>query len=239
MVETMIRTALANLNPLAALSQAALEALASSAKMYNLRTGEVLVRQGSEARSFYVLLSGGVRLVEYTDEGKAVSLKVYGAEDFFGLLALSGVFQHYANIEALDETCLLAFPAAQVRELMYDYPELALLVIDLLTAHVQQSHQRIRELAVERTERRLARAILHFYEKFGSIETEGLRINLSLSQKDIADFTGATLETVNRILRKWEGDELIQIARKQIIIVNAKELQNIANATDMYEHVGF
>ncbi len=115
------------------------------------------------------------------------------------------------------------------RRVMLDYPELALLVIDSLTAHVQHAHSRIRSLAVEKTERRLARSLLHFYEKFGHRSPDGLhQIDVGLSQQDIAEFTGTTQETVNRLLRTWEKQQIIRRSRLQIVILNLEVLQELA-----------
>jgi CRP-like cAMP-binding protein len=213
------------------LSPKAREVLHSSAKTYRLRTGSILFRQGEITNTFYSVLSGGVRLVENIEGGKQVNLKVYGPGDVFGLLSLAGEFPHRADVIAVGHTEVLAFSTLQTRQLSQQYPEIAWKIIDLLVLHVDHAHTRIRTLAAEKVERRLARSLLHFCQKFGSPETNGTLQVANFTQQDLAEFTGTTIETVNRHLRKWEQLDIITRRRMQITVVDPVQLRNLANGS--------
>jgi CRP-like cAMP-binding protein len=137
------------------------QALIAIARVLHLTTGSVLLYQGDVIHSFYLIQQGGVRLVEYMPDGQSVSLKIYGPGDVFGLLAISGSYPHATQIETIHDSTLLAFSGEETRRLMLVYPDIALFVIDRLTAHIHEAHHRLRAMAVERVERRLARALLH------------------------------------------------------------------------------
>ncbi|NJO82254.1 MAG: Crp/Fnr family transcriptional regulator [Blastochloris sp.] len=213
------------------LSDEAREALHSSAKTYRLRTGAILFRQGEITNTFYSVLSGGVRLVENLEEGKQVNLKIYGPGDVFGLLSLAGEFTHRADLVAVGYSEILAFDALRTRELSQQYPEIAWKLIDLLVLHVEHAHTRIRTLAAEKVERRLARSLLHFCQKFGSPGTNGTLQAANITQQDLAEFTGTTVESVNRHLRKWEQLDIITRHRMQIMIVDPVQLYDLANGS--------
>lgn len=213
------------------LSHEARNALHSLARLQRLRAGSILFRQGATTSAFYSVLSGGMRLVENIEEGKQVSLKVYGAGDVFGLLALAGEFTHRADVVAVSYSEILEFNAPQTRILSQQYPEIALRIIDLLVLHVEHAHTRIRTLAAEKVERRLARSLLHLCQKFGSPETKGLLQVSNFTQQDIAEFTGTTIETVNRHLRNWEHLGIITRQRMQITIVDLAQLHDLANGS--------
>lgn len=202
------------------------EALHLIARIHRLRAGSMLFMQGEITSDFYSILSGGVRLIENTEDGKQVNLKVYGPGDIFGLLAWAGKFTHKADVVAVDHTEVLVFSAAQARSLSHQYPEIALKIIDLLVIHVEHAHTRIRSLAAEKVERRLARSLLHFCEKFGKSTIDHPSANFS--QQDIAEFTGTTVETVNRTFKKWEKQQLIQQSRMSVIVTNPAGLRKIA-----------
>lgn len=218
-----------NLAVLASLPSHVLEALKSIATLYALQAGEPLFQQGDFSHAFYIVQEGGVRLVEHTDNGQDVNLKVYGPGDLFGLLAISGAYPHPARIEAAIDSLIIGISGQQARQLILEHPELGVLFIDLLVDHVHHAHERIRHMAAERTEQRLARAILHFSDKFG-VELDGGPSEIALSQQDIAEFTGTTLETVNRLLRRWSKAGLIALQRRQINILDRSALQALANA---------
>lgn len=213
------------------LSYAAREALHHSAKIRRLPAGSRLLKQGDITNTFYSVLSGGVRLVEHVEEGKQVNLKIYGPGDVFGLLSLAGEFTHRADVIAVVDSEILTFNALQTRDLSQQYPEIALTIIDLLVLHVEHAHTRIRTLAAEKVERRLARSLLHFYQKFGHSEANGTLHAANFTQQDLAEFTGTTIETVNRHLRNWEQLRIITRRRMQITIIDLVKLDSLANGS--------
>lgn len=209
------------------LSPSSQMAIQSIARTYTLKNNEPLFTQGDIARSFYVVIKGGIRLLEHTSEGKAVNLKIYGSGDLFGMLAISGEFRQHASAISTQNTIVLGFEGEAMRRIMLQHADIALKFIDALVDHVHHAHSRIRQMAVEKTERRLARALLHFCEKFGQPQEEQLSANFT--QQDIAEFTGTTVETVNRTFRTWEQLNYIERYRGRVVIRQREGLQRIAD----------
>jgi CRP/FNR family transcriptional regulator, nitrogen oxide reductase regulator len=210
------------------LSEDILNAMASIACVYSLKPGEVLLYQGDEIHSFYVVQCGGVRLVDYTADGQSVSLKIYGPGDVFGLLAISGSYPHPTQIEAVHQSLIIGIDGHDVRQMMMAHPLLALTAIDLLTKHVHEAHRRIRHMAVEKVDRRLARALLQFSDKFGFDDGGCINIDLPITQRDLAEFTGTTVETINRTLTAWCKQGIVACSHKHIDILDRDALANIA-----------
>lgn len=83
-------------------------------------------------------------------------------------------------------------------------------------------------MAVEKTERRLARALMHFCQKFGDRAPDN-SMEAQFTQQDIAEFTGTTIETVNRFFKQWQKAGYISLQRKQVRIVAPDGLRQIIN----------
>jgi CRP-like cAMP-binding protein len=212
----------------ARLSADALDALGAVARTVYLNPQDILLGQCETIRAFYVIVEGGVRLVEYTPDGQSVALKIYGPGDVFGLLAVSGSYPHPTQIESIHDSVLVAFDGQDARRLMSTYPEVALLVIDLLTEHVHHAHQRIRQMAAEKVDRRLARTLLHLCDKFGRDDGQIISIDAPLSQRDLAEFTGTTVETINRTLTAWEKRGVVRCSHRHIDVLDRAALVGIA-----------
>lgn len=210
----------------AGLNARALAALAESAQQVVLAKGETLFEQGDDATAFYIVTRGGVRLVEHTPEGKALNLKVYGPGDTFGLLAVTGGYAHNAAVIAAGPSVLYSFNGAAMRDLISRHPSVGLRIIDALVDHVHHAHDRIRQMAVEKTERRLARALLHFSAKFGQSVGPG-QVSTNVTQREIAEFTGTTTETVSRLFKSWERAGYIQCDRSSITVLAADGLRQV------------
>lgn len=210
-----------------ALAQEILHSLESHAILYQLKANQTLFHQGDMATSFYIVLHGGIRLVEHTHEGRNVHLKLYGRGDIFGLLAVSGAYPYPAGAQAICNSTVAAIMGTCAREMMLNHPSLALLIIDMLVKHVHGAHARLRQMASERVEQRLARTLLHYAEKFGRWTEDGISIDIPLSQQALADFVATTLETINRTLSKWEKQAWIHTTRQHIDILQPLALHEL------------
>lgn len=210
------------------LSEETLAAIKEVAYTYILRPGETLYAQGDIADSFYVVLAGGVRLIEQTDSAKEVGLKIYGRGDLFGTLAIRGPYPHPSRVEALMDTTVIAIPGVFARNLIAQDGKLGLKIIDIMIRHVEYAHERIREMAAEPVNRRLARALLKLCDKFGVDDSDCIHIDMPITQQDLAVFVNTTVETVNRTLQQWSKEGIVDTSRMSISIVDHVALLEIA-----------
>lgn len=219
---------LAQVESLAGLSPHTLVAISKAVQMRQLAASDTLYHHGEEAHAIYIVLSGGVRLMEQTDDGRDVGLKLYGTGDLFGLLAIGGVYAHPSRVEALLPTQLMCLHRNTARQVMLQHPDFALRVVDLLVEHIHNAHARVREMATERVDRRLARTLLKYGQKFGTRSNGSILIDIPISQQDLANFIGATNESVNRTLKQWDQQRIVALSRLRIEILDWAELVNIA-----------
>ncbi len=210
------------------------DGLAASSVLYSLADRETLYYQGDKAEAFYFVLEGGVRLVEHMIESAPVNLKVYGAGDSFGLLAISGSFAHPSEVTAIGPTHIGAINGQDARALVEQYPDFGLAIVDMLVKHIHHAHSRLGQMMADRADRRLARALLTYADKFGRANEKGqILIDAPLTQADIAQFTGVSTETVNRMLKQLEKQGLLA-ARNPLCICNRDELAKLAGSDQFY-----
>jgi CRP-like cAMP-binding protein len=88
--------------------------------------------------------------------------------------------------------------------------------------------ERLRELATERVEQRVARTLLRLARQVGRKVEGGVLIDMPLSRQDLAEMTGTTLYTVSRILSQWEQQHLVETGRERILIRQPHGLVAIA-----------
>jgi CRP-like cAMP-binding protein len=216
------------MEPFASLGMGTCEYLSKMATIYHLKARETLFCQGDEAHSFYVVAEGGVRLVEYTSDGGAIALKLYGPGEMFGLLAVSGPYPYPATAEAIDDSVIMGLRGSDARELILHCPQFGLLLIDGLVSHVHQAHTKIRQLSADRVDRRIVRALLSYAEKFGTSRIGVVSIDVLLTQQALAEYTNTTVETVNRTLKMLERQGLIRCARQHIDVLDLNRLMYMA-----------
>ncbi len=209
-----------------------LDELARESRQRVLSRNEILFAQGSPALTAYFVLSGRVRLMQHTTDGQDVAMGVFVPYEPVGLLVAIVGAPYPGACEALDHTTVLAVSAASIARVMSQHPPLMLKVIKMMHARLTEANDRIRELAAERVERRLARVVLRLANKVGVKEevngASRIRIDMPLSRQNLAELAGTTLHTVSRILSDWQRSGLVDTGREHLVILRAHDLVLVA-----------
>jgi CRP-like cAMP-binding protein len=205
-----------------------LETIASAAvrKEYNKNT--YLFHQGDPADQFCLLVSGKVKLTQITEAGQQVILRYVGPGEAFAVIAVLSKIPYPGTATAVEPITLLSWGEQTMLDLMERYPRLAINSLSVLAFHIQEFQDRFRELATERVERRIARAILRLAKQTGRKTNQGILIDFPLTRQDLAEMTGTTLYTVSRTLSQWEKDGLVSSQREQVTLLLPHQLVVIA-----------
>jgi CRP-like cAMP-binding protein len=105
---------------------------------------------------------------------------------------------------------------------------LALNTIRTMADHVRETQDLFRQLATERVEQRLARALLRLARQMGRKTDQGVLIDFPLSRQDLAEMSGTTLYTASRVLSQWEKDGLVLSGRERVVVLHPHGLVAIA-----------
>ena len=198
------------------LPQALLDKIAAVAAVRTFPKRAIIVTEGDDTDSLYVLLSGKARVFVADDKGREVQLNQLGAGEYFGEVTLDGG-PRSASVMAVEECRCAVVKRAELTAFIEKNPELALHIVRKLARRVRDLTENVRSLALMDVYGRVARLLLELAE-----DKDGrLVVNEPLTHKDIASRVGASREMISRIfsdltdggyIRKEEG--LLVIARK-------------------------
>lgn len=189
--------------------------------------GETIYRQGDSSTMLRVVVAGNVKLIAQTLEGEGVLLDMLQPGDFFGNPAAGSQDVYYETAETQTTACILSVRLSDFRNIMNEYPSVAMSVLDITTNRLNDSRQRIRDLSTLPVKNRLAHILVDLGSKFGEDDARGLLIQLPLSRKDLAEMAGTTTETVSRIMSRFQEDGLIISGRQWVAITDKSELSRI------------
>jgi CRP-like cAMP-binding protein len=175
-------------------------------------------------------------MIQTTAEGHEVVVRIVGPGEMFGGVALLGEAVYPATAQTLEACEALVWSSAEFARLVESYPALAVNALHVLARRLQEVQDRFRELATERVERRIARAVLRLARQAGRRDDEGIRIDMALTRQDLAQLTGTTLYTVSRVVRGWQEGGLVKVGRTRIVIREPHGL--VAIAEDLPEPSG-
>jgi len=210
------------------LGEARLAQIAQIARRLQVEADEYLFMQEDPAEQFYLVLEGKLKLSQVTVDGQQVIMGYTTAGEVVAVIAALALENYPTSAQAVEPTSLLGWNRDQARQLMLDIPELALNAMQILAAHVVEYQNRLREMATERVERRIARTLLRLARQTGRKIETGVLIDMPLTRQDLAELTGTTLYTVSRTLSQWESQGLVRSKREQITILKPHGLVTIA-----------
>ena len=213
----------------AGLEPGALPRIRAAAHVRTVEAGVVFFREGDPAAAFFVLDAGSVKLTQLTAEGHQVVLRLVAPGDAFGGVAAFGGTTYPITAEAVTEATAFEWPGPVMADLMDRYPRLALNALRFVAARLHELQVQYRQLATEKVERRVARALLRLVQQAGRRVEAGVLIDLPLSRDDIAQMTGTTLYTVSRIISHFEARGIVEAGRQRMVIRDARALLNVAD----------
>jgi CRP-like cAMP-binding protein len=204
-----------------------LKLIAQHAIERSIEESEFFFFQGDPAVYLYVLVSGRAKLMQTNPAGQQVNLRTISEWQLFGALgAVRENATYPATAQAMEQSTALAIKSDYLKELMQTRPYLSFDLMRLMTGYIQEMQERYRELATEKVERRIARALLRLVAQMGTKVDGG--IELTFTRQDLAEMSGTTLYTVSRVLSEWERQGLVETGRERVLIRNPHGVVRIA-----------
>jgi CRP/FNR family transcriptional regulator len=159
--------------------------------------------EGEAPEALYVVKSGKVKVLRHSQDGKDVVLRMAGQGQLLGSVAVFDGGGYPGTAQAIEDCALLVISRNDCLTLVTRFPVFALMVINDMGIRLRSSAEQIRSLAVERVEQRIARTLIKLGQTAGADSSEGRVIELPLTRQDVADMTGATVETATRVMSKF------------------------------------
>lgn len=205
------------------------EAILGAGGHRSLRKGQVLIRQGEPASTFFLMERGYLKLTQLTPEGAEVIVRFVGPGDPVAGVAALGEAPYPVTATACDAVDVLAWSRSQLADLLARYPQLKTNILREMTAHMDDALTRLRELATLDVRQRLAHTLLRLTVKAAAAGAGGLTVPHTLTRQELAELTGTTLFTVSRILTEWEGAGLVHSTRAHVAVLDAERLRYAAD----------
>ncbi len=196
------------------LPEADLNAIASHAVTRSYAKNTVIINEGDESDSLFLINTGRVKVYLADEEGKEVIINTLGPGDYFGELALIDEAPRSASVMTIEDAKLSIVSKRDFEGCLARYPEIALRVIKGLTKRLRHLTENVKSLALMDVYGRVARTLLSM-----AVEENGkMVVQQRLTQRDIAAMIGASREMVSRILKDLTVGGYISVDKKSITI---------------------
>ena len=187
----------------------------STTRTYPANT--ILISEGDNTDSLYVVLEGKVKVFASDEQGKEIILNILGPGEYFGELALLDDEPRSASVKTMKSTRVIVITKHDFKNSLATDSEMAYNLIKALIRQVRGLTGNIKSLAFLDVYGRVARTLL---DNAKNVDGQMI-ITQKLTHQDIADMVGASREMVSRILKDLANGGYITIKNK-IYTINEK-----------------
>lgn len=178
---------------------------------------EFVFWEGGAPEWFYVVADGRIKAIKHSTSGKDLIVAFFGPGEMFGEVAVFENKTYPASAQVMEKVSLIGFKRDDFLRFLTDNPLVALKIINMLSGRLREAQGRIRDLAGERVQQRLARTLIMLSSKLGS--------KLPFTREEIADMSGMTTETVIRQMANLKDRGIVSSTRGEIIIADEQKLK--------------
>ena len=206
------------------LSGSELERISRVSVARSFPAGVRVFHEGDHSDACYLVRSGDLRVTREHPDGRAIALATLGPGDIFGELAMLDGEARSASVETLSDSELLALPAADVRRLLSDHPEISVKLIAALTRRLRETNERVARQSFQTVPSRVAGVLTQLMaEESASAGRHGITIRMT--QADLAQLAGTSRESVSRFLATLERAGVVRVGRGRVTVVEPRRLR--------------
>lgn len=191
--------------------------------------GTTIFNKGDPGTSMMAMLVGRVRVSNVSSDGKEVTLNVIGPGEVLGEIALLDGKPRSAAAMALEDTTVMVVERRQFLPFVLRHESMVERLLVTLCDRLRKTSLALEDFALSDLPARLARVIMKFSVDYGRVippdQGGGIRIDLKLSQRDLATLVASSRESVNKQLRIWREDGSLDLVDGYLIVHKPRTLQ--------------
>jgi len=220
------QSSLANVGLLAGLSQKELAQVEKACRWRRYSAHQQIIDRDSHSRDVFFVVSGKVRIVNYSYSGRGIILDELPPGSYFGELAALDDRPRSARVVAATECIVASLPQNYFMTLLEKRPKIALRVMRHLAAIVRDSTDRIMELSTLGANNRVHADLLR--QAWSCMDGKNKAvINPIPVHADIASRASTTRETVARVLNDLARQGIVERGKEELIIGDVSRLQEL------------
>lgn len=210
------------------LSAGELDKILALSHLQRFAPRQAIFRKGDPGHGMLAVLSGHVKLCALAPSGKELVFGIIRPGEIFGEIALLDGRERSVDATAIDRCEALMIERRDFVPFLERHPETCIRLMTALCARLRRTSQLTEDSLFLDVPSRLARRLLQLADRYGRPGRTGMRIDLKLSQRELAALVGLSRESINKKLGVWRRDGLIRTEDGLIVLRDIERLRRIA-----------
>ena len=169
-------------------------------------------------KSIYLVVSGKVEISQVTVKGRQLLLEIVRPDELFGESSFLGASCCSEQATAFERTRLMNWAISDLEDLLMQRPRLAVALLQILAQRNADFTRRIESFSTESIERRLARTLLRFSERLGTMEQDGSLRLMPFTHELLSRYVGTSREIVTHHMNRFRKQGCVSYSRQSIVL---------------------
>lgn len=204
-----------------------LKKIIADRKVKQVRKKQIIYYESDTITGIYLILSGRVKAVKLSEDGRELVTGMYGPEEYLGIQAMLSGDQYNETAEAVDDTTICLLPKDIVKQLLDTYTDIGQKFIKVLSSNLIEKEEQLLQLAYHSVRKRMAEILIRLAKQQSKAETSEAQIRIS--REDLASMAGMATETVSRTLSDFKDEGIIEKKGSVIDIIDFSKLHKMKN----------
>jgi CRP/FNR family transcriptional regulator, anaerobic regulatory protein len=193
-----------------------------------VQKSEHIYREGDPFTSVYAVRSGALKAYRLTGDGQEQVTGFYFPGEIVGMDGISKD-KHVCSAKALETSAICEIPFNRLEELSTQVPTMQRHFFQLMSQEITTDQQLITLLSKNSAEERVASLLLSISARNARRKLSATHFRLPMSRTDIGNYLGLTVETVSRVISRFNKQGLIAVENKEVTLIDLDELKGVAN----------
>ncbi|MEM7359065.1 MAG: fumarate/nitrate reduction transcriptional regulator Fnr [Pseudomonadota bacterium] len=197
-----------------------------------MERGERLFMAGEKIKSIYVLHSGSVKTYIESVNGDNQITGFHFPGDVIGIHGVENKV-HTDTVEALETSSVCELRFDNLEAIVETFPSLQQELMRYVFREMNHEQEQLMVLGKLTADRRLAHFLLDISSRLKDHGLSESKFNLMMTRNDIANYLGLAIETVSRVLTRFQKQEIIEVDRRSVHIRDFSRLRAVYQDADL------
>jgi len=189
-----------------------------------------LFREGDTIKNIYFIRSGKVQIGKVTPEGRELTLRLCGTDQFIGEFTLfSDAPKYMLDAKVIDDAVCVKIQIEDLEEALSNDAKLAVAFMKWMGINHQKTQTKFRDLMLHGKRGALYSTLIRMTNSYGKPDDNGILIDLPLTNQELANYCGMTREVVNRLLSDLKKTNKVSMVNGKIFIHDLQYLKDEIN----------
>ncbi|WGE77925.1 FNR family transcription factor [Actinobacillus equuli subsp. haemolyticus] len=195
-----------------------------------VQKSQIIFQSGDELRSIYAIRSGTIKSYTISESGEEQITAFHLPGDLVGFDAITNM-KHVGFAQALETSMICEIPFDILDDLAGKMPKIRHQIMRLMSNEIKSDQEMILLLSKMSAEEKLAAFLHNLSQRYSARGFSAREFRLTMTRGDIGNYLGLTIETISRLLGRFQKSGMITVQGKYITINRMDELTDMAGVT--------